>query len=584
MSLYTFSMIMIALGALFAVITLVYVLRMSFSRQAGEIGGWEIRGAGGRIVAIARTTIAEGVRTKAASGFALLVLLSVPVFWCIAEGDGTIKGQVQMFMTYSLGFAGFVLSLLTIFFSCRSLSNEIATRQIYGIVSKPVPRWQILIGKWVGVMSLNVVLLGLVGLGTYVGTKAITWQFKNHLRHELIASGGLTPKQSDDAVAALERVRGIGKTGMESPVITAMTQATGMSRKQIGDVLLKLPEPTRVNLRRFDELRRQVLVARASVSPPIPDLTEEIEKRYRELEQTDSLPETMTPREIREQIADGLAGSVRTVPPGTGRVWKLKGPKPEQGRDFIMSVRFKLRVAATVPALRNPDTGELLEKDTVLCGWTVGDPRTADSMELVDTQPVNTYKELELPTSCIQNDGTIMLTFVNIDPRNNDVVFDYPHGLEVLYRVGSFGMNIFQACLAILVPLACLGSMGVCASSFLSFPVGSLIIGCLYLISISMGFVAESLAVSDEYAPAQRGLDWEVRRLAVDAIGTILSVGGLDPTSQLIEGRAIDWSVSWHSPLRESLSKWPFALIKSLVVLMIGVLVFRRRELAAVIV
>lgn len=575
---------MIALGALFAVITLVYVLRMSFSRQAGEIGGWEIRGAGGRIVAIARTTIAEGVRTKAASGFALLVLLSVPVFWCIAEGDGTIKGQVQMFMTYSLGFAGFVLSLLTIFFSCRSLSNEIATRQIYGIVSKPVPRWQILIGKWVGVMSLNVVLLGLVGLGTYVGTKAITWQFKNHLRHELIASGGLTPKQSDDAVAALDRVRGIGKTGMESPVITAMTQATGMSRKQIGDVLLKLPEPTRVNLRRFDELRRQVLVARASVRPPIPDLTEEIEKRYRELEQTDSLPETMTPREIREQIADGLAGSVRTVPPGTGRVWKLKGPKPEQGRDFIMSVRFKLRVAATVPALRNPDTGELLEKDTVLCGWTVGDPRTADSMELVDTQPVNTYKELELPTSCIQNDGTIMLTFVNIDPRNNDVVFDYPHGLEVLYRVGSFGMNIFQACLAILVPLACLGSMGVCASSFLSFPVGSLIIGCLYLISISMGFVAESLAVSDEYAPAQRGLDWEVRRLAVDAIGTILSVGGLDPTSQLIEGRAIDWSVSWHSPLRESLSKWPFAIIKSLVVLMIGVLVFRRRELAAVIV
>ena len=197
---------------------------------------------------------------------------------------------------------------------------------------------------------------------------------------------------------------------------------------------------------------------------------------------------------------------------------------------------------------------------------------------------MNTYKELELPMNCIQKDGTIMLTFMNIDPRNHDIIFDFPHGLEVLYRVGSFGMNVFQACLAILVPLACLGSMGVCASSFLSFPVGSLIIGCLYLISMSMGFVAESLAVSEEYAPAQRGLDWEIRRLTVEAIGTVLSVGGLDPTSQLIEGRSIDWSVSWHSPLRESLTKWPFVLIKSLVVLMIGVLVFRRRELAAVIV
>jgi hypothetical protein len=579
-------MVMIALGALFAVVTLVYVLRMAFSRQTGEIGGWEIRGAARRIAAVARTTIAEGVRTKAALGFALLVLASVPLFWLIAEGDGTIKGKVQMFITYSLGFAGFVLSLLTILFSCRSLSNEIATRQIYGIVSKPVPRWQILTGKWVGVMSLNVILLGLVGLGTYVGTKAITWQFKGQLRHELTISGGLTPKQSDDAVAALDRVRGIGKAGMESPVITAMTQATGMSRKQIGDVLLKLPEPTRVNLRRFDELRRQVLVARASVHPPIPDLTEAIEKRYREMEQADTLPELMTPGEIREHIATELAGSVRTVPPGTGRVWKLKGPKPEERRDFIMSVRFKLRVAATIPALRNPDTGELLEEETVLCVWTVGDPRTANSLEHLDTQPANTYKELELPTNCIESDGTIVLTFLNIDPRNNDVIFDYPDGLEVLYRVGSFGINVFQACLATLVPLACLSSLGVCASSFLSFPVGSLIIGCLYLISISMGFVAESLAVSEEYAPdpTRRGLDWEVRRMTVNAIGTILSVGGLDPTNQLIDGRTIDWSVPWHSPLRESLSKWPFALLKSIVILMIGVLVFRRRELAAVIV
>jgi len=577
-------MIMIGLGALFAVVTLVYVLRMTFSRQAGEIGGWELRGAGKTIAAVARTTLAEGVRTKAALGFALLVVFSVPVFWWLAEGDGTIKGRVQMFMTYSLGFSGFVLSLLTIFFACRSLSNEIATRQIYGIVSKPVPRWQILIGKWVGVMTLNAVLLGLVGLGTYVGTKTITWQFKRHLRHELMTSGGLTPKQSGDAVAALDRVRGIGKTGMESPVITAMSQATGMSRKQVGDVLLKLPEPTRVNLRRFDELRRQVLVARASVSPPMPDLTEEIEKRYRALEEADNLPETMTPGEVREQIAKELSSSVRTVPPGTGRVWKMKGPKPQERQDFIMSIRFKLRVAATIPAIRNPDTGELLEEDTVLCVWTVGNPQTGDSLDLIDAQPVNTYKELELPTNCVQSDGTIMLRFMNIDPRNNDVVFDYPHGLEVMYRVSSFGMNVFQTCLAILVPLACLASLGVCASSFLSFPVGSLIIGCLYLISISMGFVAESLAVSEEYAPVERGLDWEIRRMTVEAIGTMLSVGGLDPTDQLIEGRTIDWSVPWHGPLKESLSKWPFVLFKSLIVLMIGVLVFRRRELAAVIV
>ena len=586
MTLYSFSMLMIALGAIFALVTLGYVLRVAFSRQSGEIGGWELRGAGRAIAAVARTTIAEGLRAKVASGFALIALVSVPIFWLSAEGDGTIKGKVQMFITYSLGFTGFVLALLTILFACRSLSNEITTRQIYGIVSKPVPRWQILVGKWTGVMTLNVVLLGLVGLATYVGTLGITWQFKRHLAYELVAAGGLTPEQSADAVAALSHVRGIGKKGMESPVITAMTQATGMTRKQIGDVLLKLPEPTRVNLRSFDELRRQVLVARATVRPPVPNLSKEVEKRYKELQKEGHLPENMAPSEIRRQIANSLAGSLRTVPPGMGRGWNMKGPKPEDRPDFIMSIRFKLRVMATVPAIRNPRTGELLEKDTLLCAWTVGDPRTAESYELVDSQPINTFKELEIPTDCIKPDGTITVSFANIDPRRNDVIFDDPNGLEVLYRVGSFGMNIFEACLATLVPLTCLAAFGVCASTFLSFPVGSLIIGCLYLISISMGFVGESLAVTADYAPPKpmRNLQWEIRRLTVEAIGTGLSIGKLDPTDALIEGRAVDWSVPWHGPLREILSTWPFALAKGTLVLMIAVLIFRRRELAAVIV
>ncbi|MCA9255355.1 MAG: ABC transporter permease subunit, partial [Phycisphaerales bacterium] len=74
-------------------------------------------------------------------------------------GDATIKGRVQMFMAYSLGFSSFVLALLTILFSCRSLSREIESRQIFGLVTKPVPRWQILAGKWCGIMALNVLLM-----------------------------------------------------------------------------------------------------------------------------------------------------------------------------------------------------------------------------------------------------------------------------------------------------------------------------------------------------------------------------------------------------------------------------------------
>lgn len=587
MDLNTLSMLLIGFGCLFALVTLVYVLRLAFSRQAGEIGGWGLRGSPRTVFAVARTTVAEGIRAKVASGFALIIVVSLPFFYLTAEGDGTVKGAVQMFMAYSIGFTGFVLSLLTIFFSCRSLSNEIASRQIYGLVSKPVPRWQILAGKWLGVMALNVALLAYVGIGTYVGTLGILQRFTRELEHELATSGGLSPQQSADAAEALRHVRGIGKEGLASPIVAKMAQATGMSQQQVGDVLLKLPEPTRVDLRRSDELRRQVLVARAAVSPNIPrdQIKQVARKRYEQLKKENRLPRTLSEREIRAQIERELFGSYCTVPPMTKRTWRLQGPPPQERRDFIMSLRFKIQVAATVPAYQDPVTGATLEGDTLLCIWGVGDPQTSNYRETPnDTQPVRAFEEIEIPKNCIGEDGTIFVHFANLDPRRVDAVFDLPGSIEVLYRVGSFKGNVLKACLALLISLICLGSFGVCASTFLSFPVGSLIVVCLYLISISMGFIAESLAATDEYAPTDPTLAYEVRRLVVDVLGAALSIGDMNPTGQLVAGRTIDWSVPWNGSLREVLSAWPFALAKSGIVLMIGVLAFRRRELAAVIV
>lgn len=582
----TLSMILIGFGALFALVTLVYVIRGAFGRQVGEIGGWELRGSGRRIIAVMRATLAEGLRARVASGFALIVLFSVPIFWLTAEGDGTIKGRVQMFMTYALGFTGFILSLMTIFFACRSLSKEIASRQIYSIVSKPVPRWQILAGKWLGVMLFNAVLLAIVGAGTYVGTLLIVREFTDRLEHQLATKGGMTPGQAAETVAALAHVRGIGRKGVESPIVAAMAGAAGLSRNQMADILLKLPEATRVDLRRFDELRRQVLLARASVSPEIPDFTDQVDQKYEEMRKNNSLPATMTEREIKNQLLQSFIGSYRTVRFGEGRTWLLKGPVPEDRDDFFMGVRFKIVVAATMPPFLDAETGMTLEKDTLLCAWGVGDPRSSNYAELLDTQPINSFKEFEIPVNCVESDGTIRLTFGNVDPRRKDAVFNFPDGLQVLYRVGSFEMNLFQACLAILVPLACLASLGLCASTFLSFPVGSLILVCLYLIALSMGFVAESLAVTDEYAPPDPGTAYLLRRLVVESLDVILAIGDLNPTDALIEGRAVDWSLpSWRlTSWNVYLSRWPFALAKSALVLMVAVLVFRRRELAAVIV
>ncbi len=575
---HNFFMVMFAFGCLMGLLTLVYVLRRAFGRQAGEIGGWELRGASGRIRAVARTTLAEGLRAKVASGFALLILVGIPIFWLTAEGDGTIKGQVQMFTTYALGFTGFVLALLTIFFSCRSLAAEVASQQIYAIVSKPIPRWQILAGKWLGIMSLNVLLLMIAGLATYVGTKATMRSFQTHLRHELETSGGLTPGQADKAVAALDQVKGVGKEGRESPIVHAMARALGQSSQEVVEVLLRLPEATRVDLRRFDELRRQVLVARAAVSPEIPDLTEEIDRRYEHLLKENRLPENWNERQIRDQIEGDLVGDYCTVPPGMEHdPWMLEGPVPQKDPDFVMSVRFKVHGAGQLLATPFPGIGTL-EDDTMLCAWGIGDPTKPTFFTITDAYAVGSFVEFEIPVNCVEDDGTIQVRFANIDPRVVPAVFDLPSGLEVLYRVGSFELNFLQVFLAMLIPLACLTSFGVWASTFLSFPVGSLIVITMYIISSSMGFVSEALAVTEEYAPPYlQDFRFELRRGTVDVIGWVLAIGDCDPVARLREGRVVGWPTLWEN-------FWKFALVKSGLVMLVAVLVFRRRELAAVIV
>lgn len=569
---------MFTFGSLMGLVTLVYVIKQAFSKQSGEVGGWELRGAGLRITAVMRTTLAEGLRAKIASGFALLILISIPIFWLTADGDGTIKGKVQMFITYSLGLTSFLLAILTILFACRSLSVEIASRQIYGIVSKPIPRWQIVAGKWCGVMVLNIALLGLAVGMTYVGTLATVSNFKKSMENDLITYGSLTPAQAAATVAALDDVRGVGKEGMESPIISAFASQLGKTHEEIGDILLRLPESTRVNLRRFDELRRQVLVARTIIPAPIPDFTKDIEETYQALQEQGRLPEGWTDRRIREQIQREITGRYCSISPGEMRVWQMQGPPPQEGRDWVMSLRFKIR--APRQPIATQVGGITLETDNLLGRWFLGNPRTASYIETIDQYPINTYNEIEIPQQGVEKDGTVIVTFHNIDPRQIESIFDLPNGdLQVLYRVGSWELALLQAAMAMLIPISCLAAFGVCASTFLSFPVGALIVLTLYIISSSMGFVADSLAVTREYAPPEydRTLVYEVRRLTVESIGFALSIGDLDPVNKLMEGQAIGWK-----PLLDT--AWKYLLAKGLVVMAIAVLILRRREMAAVIV
>lgn len=573
-SVYTFFMIMFVFVTLMVLVTVAYVIRRAFDKGAGEVGGWELRGALGRIRAVARITLAEAIRTKLVFGLVVIILISIPIWWLTADGDGTIKGRVQMFVAYSMGFTGFLLSLITVLFACSSLAAEIVNRQIYALVSKPIPRWQIVMGKITGVVVLDVVLLALAAVATYAGVRLTLNRFERVVVAELETKGQLTPSEAAMAAASLEQVKGVGGKGLDSPIIPTMAAAIGKTDQQIVDVLLRLSEETRVNLRKYDELRRQVLVSRAWVAPERESVEAEVKQRIEELRQSGNLTQDLSEVELRKQLTQAAEVSQRTVPYGDRKQWIIKGPPPSDDDKFILSIRFKLRGSHQMQAV--PALG--LEAETFLGGWAVGEPGSEHFAQLEVAHPVDQFNEFEIPKEVVKPDGTLYVNFFNIDPRAAEAIFEQQYGIQIMYRVGSFELGLFQASLAMLIPMICLAAFGVCASTFLSPRVGTFLVIVLWILTSSMGFVADSLGTTKDYIdPDNITTELKIRMHTVDFVGWVLAIGDSDPVTELIEGLGVGWHTLWTNT-------WKFVLVKSGIVLLIAVLVFRRRELAAVIV
>jgi hypothetical protein len=121
-----------------------------------------------KVWAIVRLTLAESIRTRVAVAFILLLVGVMILLVSTATGDGTVRGKIQMFLSYSMSLTHFLLTLLVAFLACRSLDQDIKTLRIDSVVTKPIARWQLLLGRWLGILILAVGLFA-VSMGTVYG-------------------------------------------------------------------------------------------------------------------------------------------------------------------------------------------------------------------------------------------------------------------------------------------------------------------------------------------------------------------------------------------------------------------------------
>ena len=116
-----------------------------------------------RITAIAWLTWKAAFRFRLFLVLAALLLASVVGLPILIKDDGTARGFAQIFLTYTLSVITVLLSLSTLWLACGTLARDIEECQMQIVATKPIARWQIWLGKWLGIMLLDAALLALSG-------------------------------------------------------------------------------------------------------------------------------------------------------------------------------------------------------------------------------------------------------------------------------------------------------------------------------------------------------------------------------------------------------------------------------------
>ena len=454
------------------------------------------------IWAVATNTIRQALRLKIAAIFTVLLIVLLPVLGFTATGDGTIKGKLQTFVSYGLSLATLLLCLLTIITSVFSVTSDIQQKQIYTVLTKPIRRFQLLLGKLIGVILLDIMLLTLFAVIIYT----------------------------------------------------------------ITIYMPKFSSPTDDELTR---LNNEFFTARASLTPAEPDVSQDVLDTYKQLEKGGLLGElflNLSRDEIIAQLTSRKKLEKRAAAVGQDLFWEFHNVRPADPNESLF-IRFKYDVSVNPPDLQ------------VYGKWLAGDIRPDKYGEKNETpiyyferkDAIRTSREIQVPADAVAQDGYLAIGFLNVPLNDTVVIFPLEDGLEVLYKADTFTANFVRANLLILARLVFLASLGILASTFLSFPVAILLCLVFFFTASFSGFVLESFDFLSE------GLSGVYSYTLKPIIGFLPQFDKFSPAKFLIPGRLLSWSAMAQVAA-------PMACIKAPLLLLLGLLIFSYREVAKVIV
>jgi len=178
-----------------AVVSFVTALAVSLMAQ-GFAGPWQVlqHMFGGlqdlagtsvkRCLALAQLTFREAIRRKTLWVFGVFAVLFLFAGWFLADVTADADLQVKNYVSFVLRTISWLILPVALLLSCWGLPEDIKARSLHTVVTKPVRRHEIVLGRILGFAGIGLLVLGVMSI---VGDVWIHRQLPASMQSQLTA-------------------------------------------------------------------------------------------------------------------------------------------------------------------------------------------------------------------------------------------------------------------------------------------------------------------------------------------------------------------------------------------------------------
>jgi hypothetical protein len=145
-----------------------------------DLAGTSLR----RCLALSQLTFREAVRRKTLWVFAVFAVLFLFAGWFLSDVTADADLQVKNYVSFVLRTISWLILPVALLLSCWGLPEDIKARSLHTVVTKPVRRHEIVLGRILGFAAIGGVVLGVMSVVGYVW---INRQLPDSMRSQLTA-------------------------------------------------------------------------------------------------------------------------------------------------------------------------------------------------------------------------------------------------------------------------------------------------------------------------------------------------------------------------------------------------------------